>query len=269
ANPRDRAAMNVFYEEDGEFKVGAVLADNAASLQVEAPHGRRSKVKAASVLVRFEGSGLAEFAAEAQKLTEGMDVDFLWECCGGEEFSFDVLARDYYGRAAVAVESAALLIRLHGSPMYFYKKGKGRYKAAPKAALTAALASVERKRRQAEQRAAYVAQLTEGRLPGEFAAMLDRLLYGEDRNSIEWKALEEASTLARTSPARLIERCGGLPSSSDYHLNRFLFEHFPRGIAFGADEPLAEPGDLPLADAQAFSIDDVTTTEIDDAFSVV
>ena len=147
-------STNVFYEEDGDFKVGAVLADNVASLQVEAPHGRRSKIKAANVLVRFEGGGLAEFTAEAHKLAEGMDVDFLWECCGEEEFSFDALARDYYGRAPVAVESAALLIKLHGAPMYFYKKGKGRYKAAPRAALAAALASVERKRLQAEQRAA-------------------------------------------------------------------------------------------------------------------
>ena len=259
---------NVFYEEDGDFKVGAVLADNVGSLQVEAPHGRRSKIKAANVLVRFEGGGLGEFAAEAEKLAAGMDVDLLWECCGEEEFSFDALARDYYGRAPIAIESAALLIKLHGAPMYFYKKGKGRYKAAPKAALTAALASVERKRRQAEQRAAYVAQLTEGRLPPELGAMLDRLLYGEDRNSIEWKALEEASGRLKLTPARLVERCGAIPSSCDYHLNRFLFEHFPRGTAFAAGEALLEPDDLPLADAQAFSIDDVTTTEIDDAFSL-
>src|SRR5262249_9395316 len=158
---------------------------------------------------------------EAQKLAEGMDVDFLWECCGEEEFSFDALARDYYGRAAVAVESAALLIKLHGAPMYFYRKGRGRYRATPKAALAAALASVERKRLQAEQKAAYVAQLRDGRLPPEFAAMLDRLLYKEDRNSLEWKALDEASALLRMSPARVIEHCGGLPSSRNYHLNRF------------------------------------------------
>ena len=261
-------SANVFYEEEGDFKVGAVLADNVSSLQVEAPHGKRSKIKAANVLVRFEGGGLTEFTAEAQKLAEGMDVEFLWECCGEEEFSFDALARDYYGRAPVAIESAALLIKLHGAPMYFYKKGKGRYKAAPKAALAAALASVERKRRQAEQRAAYVAQLKEGRLPPEFAAMLDRLLYGEDRTSLEWKALEEASTLLKVPPARLIERCGGIPSSRDYHLNRFLFEHFQRGTAFAVTELDADPNDLPFAEARAFSIDDITTTEIDDAFSV-
>ena len=54
--------------------------------------------------------------------------------------------------------------------------------------------------------------------------MLAQLLYGQDRNSIEWKALDEASTLLKLSPARLIERCGGLSSSREYHLNRFLFE---------------------------------------------
>jgi exoribonuclease II len=47
-----------------------------------------------------------------------------------------------------------------------------------------------------------------------------------------------------------------------------MFEHFPRGTAFSAGEPLPLPEDLPLAEVEAFSIDDVTTTEIDDAFSV-
>ena len=106
--------MNVFYEEEGEFKLGAVLADNVTSLQVEAPHGKRSKVKASAVLLRFDGGGLADFMGEARKLAENIDADFLWQCCGPDEFSFEPLAREYYGRAPAAVESAALLVRLHG-----------------------------------------------------------------------------------------------------------------------------------------------------------
>ncbi len=51
--------MNVFYEEEGQFKTGAVLADNDASLQVEAPHGRRSKVKASAVLLRYRDADTA------------------------------------------------------------------------------------------------------------------------------------------------------------------------------------------------------------------
>jgi len=260
--------MNVFYEEDGAFKVASVLADNDTSLQVEAPHGKRSKIKASAVLFRFDGAGIGEIMGAAQKLAEGMDADFLWQCCGQGEFSFDTLAREYFGRAPEPVESAGLLLKLHGAPMYFYKKGKGRYKAAAPEALKSALASVERKQREMERRAHYVEQLSAGRLPPEFAPLSMKLLYGPDKQSVEWKALEDACERLRTTPVKLFERCGALPSPHDYHLNRFLFEYFPRGVALPAVPAPAVPEDLPLAAVEAFSIDDASTTEIDDAFSV-
>jgi len=260
--------MNVFYEEDGELKVGAVLADNDTSLQVEAPHGKRSKVKASAVLLRFESPAHTAFMAGAQQQADAIDIDFLWQCCTADEFGYDTLAREYYGHAPVAVEAAAVLMRLHGAPMYFYKKGRGRYKAAPEDALKAALASVERKRLQALAKAAYVEEMAAGRLPEAFRPLLDALLYKPDKNSIEWKALEEASTAAKLSPARLLERCGALPDLHQYHLRRFLFEHFPQGPGFPALPAAPAPGDLPLAEVVAYSIDDAETTEIDDAFSL-
>jgi exoribonuclease-2 len=259
---------NVFYEENGELKVGAVLAEQPASLHVETPHGRRSKVKAANVLLRFDEPQLAGFMEAARRIAETIDVDFLWQCCGTEEFSFEQIAREYFGRAPAPQEAAALLLKLHGAPMYFYKRGRGRYKPAPPEALRAALASIERKRHEAEKRARYVAELVAGRLPADFEPLRDRLLYRPDRASLEWKALEEACEALKLTPAQLFERCGALPSSHDYHLGRFLFEHFPSGTGFPAIEPAPPPADLPLAEVEAFSIDDVTTTEIDDAFSV-
>ncbi len=259
--------MNVFYEEDGAFKVGAVLADHDTSLQVEAPHGKRSKVKAASVLLRFEGP-IGSFMEEAHNAAEAIDLDFLWECSPQLEFAHDTLARDYYGHAPSALESAALLLRLHGAPIYFYRKGKGRYKPAPPEALKAALASVERKRQQALQQARYLDQLAAFQLPQEFAARLPELLYRPDRNTVEVKALEEAASAAGMSTAHLLEKCGAIPSSEAYHLQRFLLEHFPQGIEAPAAQEQIEPVELPMPPVQAFSIDDATTTEIDDAFSV-
>ncbi|HEY6044851.1 MAG TPA: RNB domain-containing ribonuclease, partial [Nitrosospira sp.] len=161
--------MNVFYEEEGTFKVGAILADNTTSLQVEAPHGKRAKIKAASVLLRFDAPPLSEFMDLAQKTAEDLDPNFLWECCESEaEFASDKLAADYFGHAATPEEAAAVLIRLHSAPMYFYKKGRGRYKAAPPRALEAALASQEKRRRQAEQQAYYAQLLNAFILPEEF-----------------------------------------------------------------------------------------------------
>ncbi len=260
--------MNVFYEEDGEFKVGAVLADNDTSLQVEAPHGKRSKVKATAVLLRFESPAHTAFMSEAQLLADAIDIDFLWQCCATDEFPYETLAREYYGHAPTALESAAVLMRLHGAPMYFYKKGRGRYKAAPEESLKAALASVERKRLQALAKAAYVDELAAGRLPEAFRPMLDQLLYKPDKNSLEWKALEEASAAAKLLPVRLLEHCGALTDTHAYHLNRFLFEHFPRGAGFPDFPTAIVPTDLPMAEVEAYSIDDAETTEIDDAFSL-
>ena len=260
--------MNVFYEEDGEFKVGAVLADNDTSLQVEAPHGKRSKVKASAVLLRFEIPAHTAFMAEAQAQADAIDIDFLWQCCGPDEFAYDVLAREYYGHAPGAFEAAGVLMRLHSAPMYFYKKGRGRYKAAPEESLKAALASVERKKLQAVAKAAYIEELNAGRLPEAFRPQLDALLYKPDKNGIEWKALEEASMAAKLTPVRLLERCGALPDIHVYHLNRFLQEHFPRGAGFPDSPAVVLPTGLPLAEVQAYSIDDAATTEIDDAFSL-
>ena len=67
---------------------------------------------------------------------------------------------------------------------------------------------------------------------------------------------------------RLLEQCGAIPSTHDYHINRFLFEQFPRGMTYAAADDVPPLIELPTAAALAFSIDEVTTTEIDDAFSV-
>jgi len=260
--------MNVLYEETGSFKVGAVLAESDTSLQVEAAHGKRSKIKAASVLLRFEAPPLAEITAKAETLAAEIDIDFLWQCCGAEEFGFADLAREYWGHAPNALESAAILFRLQSAPMYFYRKGKGRFRAAPADTLRAALAGVERRRMQEEQIRSWADELQRGTVPEALQSILPQLLYRPDRNRIETKALELACAANGLSAAKLFERAGALPSSHDYHLGAFLFEHFPRDGAMFDSIAAAEPPELPLAAVTAFSLDDASTTEIDDAFSL-
>ena len=259
--------MNILYEEDGSFKVGSIMADNTTSLQIESLSGKRSKVKAANVMLRFTQPALAEFMAQAESLSESIEVDFLWECCPPDEFGSEQIAAEYFGHTPSSLEAAAALIRLHSAPIYFHKKGKGRYRAAPPEVLKAALAGAEKKRQQLALQARYTEQLTRFELPAEFSDHLPYLLYKPDRNTIEVKALEAACAATHLSAAHLLHRCGALPSTQDYHLQKFLFEHFPKGTGFPPVE-LNAWEELPLADVQAFSIDDAATTEIDDAFSV-
>jgi exoribonuclease-2 len=260
--------MQVLYEEDGELKVGAVMSQAPTSLHVESPHGRRSKIKAASVLLEFEHPPGAELLAQAGAFAKSVDVDFLWQCCGTQEFAFANLAREYVGHAPSALEAAGVLVALHAAPVYFYRRGKGRFQAAPEATLKLALAAVEKKKRLQEQVAQWTAALGRGECPPEIVALKDELLYAPDRNKPETKAFEQACKEAGLSAVQLFARCNLLPDPHEYHLGRFLREFFPRGTGFPAHQVPALPEELPFADVAAFSLDDIGTTEIDDAFSV-
>lgn len=261
--------MNVFYEEDGSFKVASVREEQPASLMVEDARGKRGKIKSANVLLRFERAGLEEFLHAADAAAAEIDLDFLWECCGPDEFGFQDIAAEYFGAGATFAQQAAVAIRLHAAPMYFYRKGKGRYKAAPEENLKAALAGLERKRIEAEQMAVWQAELQADKLPAALSAKLNMLLHRPDKNSLEWKALAAASDAEQMSPLRLLERAGAIPDVAEYFLQGFLTEYFPAGRGFAQLTAVPSPDDLPVADVRAFSIDDAATTEIDDAFSLV
>lgn len=260
--------MQLLYEEGGEFRVGTVLAQAPASFQIETAHGRRVKIKAAAVLLKFERPAGAEVLAQAEQFAAGLDTDFLWQCCGHSEFGFEALAREYVGREPSPAEAAGVLLKLHSAPMYFHRRGRGRYQAAPEETLKLALASAEKKRRVQETIARWAESLARFECPAELVALRDELLYAPERNKPETKALEQATRETGLSAARLFERCGLIPDTHAYHLNRFLHEFYPRGTRFPPHDVPEPPDDLPLASVEAFSLDDAGTTEIDDAFSL-
>ncbi|MEO8385499.1 MAG: RNB domain-containing ribonuclease [Betaproteobacteria bacterium] len=267
--------MNVFFEEDGAFKVGHVMSDIGTSLQIESISGKRSKIKANAVVLRFE-SELDQFLPMADALAADIDPDFLWQVCGKDEFGCEELALEYFGHKPSPAESAAAAIKLHSAPMYFYKRGKGRYQAAPEENLKAALASIERKKREAEQMQGWVTQLKSGVMPDEMRSHRDTLLYNPDRNTLLVKACEAAVAETHTALPLLFFQAGAWPDKQtaqhDYHLGKFLADYFPRGREFkGAIDGLNAADaleNLPLATVRAISIDDANTTEIDDAFSI-
>lgn len=260
--------MNLFFEESGDLKAGTVLSQQGEAYQVEMQSGKRTKVRAKDVLLQFASPEPGELVDRAHALAQEIDLDFLWEVAGQEEFGFIELGAEYFGHDPKPEEAAGLLLRLQAAPVYFYKKGKGRYKPAPEASLKAALAGIEKKKQQALIQARYVEELKAQQLPDAMKPLALQLLFKPDKNSIEYKALETACNELQTTPQRLMLAVGGIASPKDLHLSKFLFEFFPKGLGF---PPLPAPSiaSLPVADVQAFSIDDVTTTEIDDAFSVV
>ena len=258
--------MNIFYEESGQFKVASIVQKNDATYQVDTQHGKRTKVKANNVFAEFDGD-MAAFLENAQAQAADIDTDLLWEVCGEEEFTAEAIAEEYYGHAPTKTELAATLIALYAAPMYFYKKAKGVFKAAPEETLKQALAAIERKKQQDAQIDAWAEALKRGEMPSEIAADLKTILHAPDKQSLTYKAFTKAADELKISAYELAKKTGGITSIPQYLQDGFEIKYFPKGTGF-PDLQLPEMPDLPKADVTAFSIDDESTTEVDDALSL-
>ena len=262
---------NIFFDDDGSVKAGVVLSRTGGTFQAELPTGRRTKVKESKVFFEFQSPAAGEFMERIQSEAAQLDPGFLWEVAPQEEFGYAEFAEEYFGETPSAVAKAAVLLALYQNPVYFYRKGRGRFRPAPEDILKRALEAVERRRRQEERRKRMTAMLLAGEVPPEIAEDPVTLLVSPDKNSIEWKALSDAAAEARRSPLRLLLDLRAISSPWKWHVQSFYAQHFPAGTGFPRDLPPPPEGageELPISEVSPFSIDDSSTTEIDDATSV-
>jgi len=260
--------MHALFEEAGKFLAGRILSETDTSAQIELDTGKRVKVKAAHILIKFDKPSPAELMAQAQAQADGMELDLAWEFAPEEEFGFADLARDYFSENATLAQQAGTLLALFDAPHYFRRAGKGRFRKASAEILQQALAAIEKKKQILAQIEEWAAQLGRGECPAPVREQLYKILFRPDKNAPEYKAVVEASRATHLAPLDLLQRAGAIDSAYEFHWKRFLLDNFPKGTAFPPLTAPQPPQDLPLAAVQAYSIDDSATTEIDDALSI-
>lgn len=261
--------MNVIFEEGGQFRVARVLSETEASYQIELSTGKRSKVRRNNVIFEFDKApcSLVELLPIAEKQANDIEASFLWEFAPQEDFKAEELAEEYYGHEPDIIEKMALLLQLHASPVYFHRRGKGQYRAAPPEILEAALAAIEKKRLQDEQQAQWVESLVNFQIPEEIRDDSKTFLTAPNKNTLPWKAFEDALSRSGLNIKEMLLKLGVYKNELDITLAGFLEKHFPKGYDT-PELPLPKIPELPLAEVEAYSIDNDATTEIDDAFSV-
>lgn len=270
--------MNLVYEEGGDIKIATVQSGvgsgDAESWQATSLSGKKIKLKAKEVWLRFEKPEAQLVMNEAQVLSKEIDLQLLWDCAPTEEFGFIDVSQEYFGSQATVAQQVALAIALQGAPVYFRRKGRGRFQRAPEEQLQAGLAAIERKQKELELQSVWQQEFVAGKFPDKLRPLANQLLFSPDKNSSAYKALTAACAETGESAAQLMIRCEALDSPLAYHQGMFLKSHFPNGAdhdkSISIDQAAYEEAiaHLPVAQVQAFSIDDAGTTEIDDALSV-
>ena len=260
--------MYALFEDAGKFQTGRILSEAESSAQIELESGKRLKAKSANILLKFDKPSPNVLMAEATALSATIELDLAWEFAPSDEFSFQELAQEYFSDNATLTEQTAALISLFQAPHYFRRSGKGKFKKASADVLQQALAAIEKKKLIQQQIEAWALALGEGSCPEPIAAQLYKILFKPDKNAAEYKAVVEASRATHLAPLALLQKAGAITSAYEFHWQRFLFDNFPKGIGFPALEAPVIQNALPTSTAQAYSIDDSQTTEIDDALSV-
>ena len=260
--------MYALFEDAGKFQTGRILSEAESSAQIELESGKRLKAKSANILLKFDKPSPNVLMAEATALSATIELDLAWEFAPSDEFSFQELAQEYFSDNATLTEQTAALISLFQAPHYFRRSGKGKFKKASADVLQQALAAIEKKKLIQQQIESWALALGEGSCPEPIAAQLYKILFKPDKNAAEYKAVVEASRATHLAPLALLQKAGAIASAYEFHWQRFLFDNFPKGIGFPALEAPVIKNTLPTSTAQAYSIDDSQTTEIDDALSV-
>ncbi len=260
--------MQAIFEDAGKFMGGRILSEAESSAQIELDSGKRVKAKAQNIVLRFEQPSSSQLLTLAHSAAAEIDLDLAWEFAPEAEFGFAELARDYFGEQVKLHEQAAMLLRLHEAPHYFRRAGKGRFRKADAEVLKLALAAIEKKKVIQAQIEQWAAELAQGECPQPVREQIFKILFKPDKNSPEYKAVAQAARDTQTPPLTLLQRAGAIGSAYQFHSQRFLFEHFPKGIEFSPIDAAPPKTELPMAEVSAYSIDDSETTEIDDALSV-
>ena len=173
-----------------------MLADNHSSLQVRRPtaNARDQILRRAA---RFEQPSLTEFIQLVDKEAQSLDVDS-FGMLRGERIRLRRSRPRLLRQRADAGESAAVLTRLHGAPMYLTSVAGGATSRAGRRAEGRAGG----RRAQAQAgcvesaiRAGPAERCTAGGVQDRIAGSA----YKPDKNSLEYKALDAAATAANTN----------------------------------------------------------------------
>ena len=237
--------------------------------QVELESGKRVKVKAANVLLKFEKPAPAELLGAAQALSQSIELELAWEFAPEDEFGFADLASVYFQDPPTLPQQAGALLRLQEAPHYFRRAGKGRFKKAPAEIIAAGAGRHREKTRDA------AADRRLGRRPWAAASARSRSANSSTRSCSSrtrtrpstrpWSRPRAPPTLRRwTCCKRPAPSTRPTSSTGGASCSRTS----PRATAFPRSMAPEIRDELPLAAVQAFSIDDSATTEIDDALSV-
>lgn len=230
-------------------------------------------------IYEIKSSDIKQFVTQIDKID--IDTGLLFELIENTDEYIPIcdLANLYFGDNYQEVQMTALLFALAKQKIDFDNHSDGSFKKSTdaereeKQLITnqAALAAAEFETYYSSLQMAYLNKHDNQELPNWLSKLsvhdTIRLVNRPDKNSTMVKAINQLCLETNLSTLELLHKIGKIPNLADFFVAVFMADNFPKGIKHTTSNYQSKSFTQNSV-IDVFSIDDSTTTEIDDAFSV-
>lgn len=211
---------------------------------------------------------ILEFLQKAKNLAEEIDIELLRELLEEDKsYLLDELATIYFGDNITSLHKTALVFKINSEAVSFHDNEQGKFIKLNDKERDIQIAALKKARSQQEQLNSYYEDFISFKKPNfpeEFNVI--KFLTRPDKNSLEYKALILATTELKIPPFELCFKVGLIENIPKFFIDSFIYENpIVTNKAMFSLKSFNLPVNLEL---DVFSIDDSSTTEIDDAFSI-
>ncbi len=264
--------MNYIIISDGlEYKIAEILENHKNHYIVKTfPHYEKRKVKLEHKIYPIIANDINKFSIQVSDLIKIIDIKLLSELIDEKKYSLDELSNLYFGEKYSEIEKTALLFKLAYYWVYFNNFQNGYFSKCSLDEKNKRLEIINNQRLEQEKFDKFYQDLINNIKPA-FTTNIVKLLNKPDKHSTEYKVLLHTSKELGLSQIELCYKVGLIKDLEKFFIDSFMLENFPKGLAL----PTTITSNNSILDSilinptiNVFSIDDSTTTEIDDAFSV-
>ncbi len=266
--------MYVFYLEKNSSEFGEITSELGNFIEVVLPSGSIRKINKSKSLFILMDKNIKNFIEKVNLKFTSIDVNYVWKLAPKEDFTLCELNKIFFSEDISFVNKAALLICLVKNPIYFRKKQNGYFCCVAPEIIRSAKKNIKLKEENLRIESLLIDQVMSGELPERIKNVGKELIFAENKQSIEYRVIKKVSSNLGLKPINVLYKIGVLKSAFEYHKLNF-FNKLEKKSDYTSPEVskkniinIFEGFEFPVSSLKAYSIDDFSTTEIDDALSL-
>lgn len=255
--------------DSNRYQFAEIQAQEKKHIQVRLLDEKTDKkIKPDNLIITFQKS-LSDIQVAVESIRAELDLDLLWELSSDKHYwSLDELSELYFANNEINSLLGLFLATCEPAIFFSYQHSEKLLKRHSSEEITERKVQYQRQQEYQQKFNAIYDSLLKLEQPNwEINPLM--MLHKPDKNSLEYKALNKASKDLKLSLLELLFKLGYINSIEELLEKNFIRQYFPNGTELANFEIVDHAQDLPLnPERQVFSIDELMTTEIDDAFSI-